>query len=232
MRLYLQDLIRLDQRVRFLLAGGFASGVSWASRFLFNTVMPFALAVATATALGMVIGFLIYRSFVFPGSSRSLAAQLGVPPGQSDRGTRHRGGGDCRTRWAVDAARPYRDRGACRARDRYHGRCRRQLYWTQDGHLQDGLNAPPRALIMPPCCFPARGVKTDCRASADHPLAPCRARSSAGAARDPPKPRRSGRIAPPGVLRSGRPGMQRLTRARRRDFAIAEVSATSCRTVV
>lgn len=77
MRLYLQDLIRLDQRVRFLLAGGFASGVSWASRFLFNTVMPFALAVATATALGMVIGFLIYRSFVFPGSSRSLAAQLG-----------------------------------------------------------------------------------------------------------------------------------------------------------
>ena len=77
MRLYLQDLIRLDQRVRFLLAGGFASGVSWASRFLFNTVMPFALAVATATALGMVIGFLIYRSFVFPGSSRSLAAPLG-----------------------------------------------------------------------------------------------------------------------------------------------------------
>ena len=82
MRLYLQDLIRLDQRVRFLLAGGFASGVSWASRFLFNTVMPFALAVATATALGMVIGFLIYRSFVFPGSSRSLAAQ----PGSEERG--------------------------------------------------------------------------------------------------------------------------------------------------
>lgn len=85
---------------------------------------------------------------------------------------------------------------------------------------------------MPLCCFPARGVKTDCRASADHPLEPCRARSSAGAARDPPKPRRLGRIAPPGALRSGRPGMLRLTRARRRDFAIAEVSATSFRTVV
>ncbi len=77
MRLDLQDLTRLDQRVRFLLAGGFASGVSWASRFLFSIVMPFALAVATASAAGMVIGFVIYRSFVFPGSSRSLAAQLG-----------------------------------------------------------------------------------------------------------------------------------------------------------
>jgi energy-coupling factor transport system substrate-specific component len=67
---------RLDQRVRFLIAGGFASGVSWLSRFLFSTVLSYTAAVAAATATGMVIGFVTYRSFVFPKSRQSLAAQL------------------------------------------------------------------------------------------------------------------------------------------------------------
>jgi energy-coupling factor transport system substrate-specific component len=72
----MQTFTHIDRRIRFLLAGGFAAGLSWVSRFLFSTVMPFPSAIAAATATGMVVGFLIYRSFVFPGSKRSLAAQL------------------------------------------------------------------------------------------------------------------------------------------------------------
>lgn len=70
-------LDHLDRRIRFLFAGGFASGVSWLSRFLYNTVMPYPAAVAAATATGMVIGFVTYRSLVFQDSRRPLAAQLG-----------------------------------------------------------------------------------------------------------------------------------------------------------
>ncbi|WCS23812.1 GtrA family protein [Methylobacterium sp. NMS14P] len=66
----------LDRRVRFLLAGGFASGISWLSRFLFSTLMSYAAAVAVATAVGMMIGFVTYRSYVFPDSRQSLGAQL------------------------------------------------------------------------------------------------------------------------------------------------------------
>ncbi|WP_419828320.1 GtrA family protein [Methylobacterium sp.] len=66
-----------DRRVRFLFAGGFASGVSWLARFLFNTVMPYPAAVAAATVVGMVIGFVTYRSLVFQDSRRPLTAQLG-----------------------------------------------------------------------------------------------------------------------------------------------------------
>ncbi|MEE7505045.1 GtrA family protein [Methylobacterium sp. C33D] len=72
----MRRLDHLDRRVRFLFAGGFAAGVSWLARFLFSTVMPYAAAVAAATATGMVIGFIAYRSLVFPDSRRPLLAQL------------------------------------------------------------------------------------------------------------------------------------------------------------
>lgn len=72
----MRNLHHLDRRVRFLLAGGLAAGVSWLSRFGFGLVMPFPLDVAAATATGMLIGFVLYRSLVFPGSRQSLVSQL------------------------------------------------------------------------------------------------------------------------------------------------------------
>lgn len=66
----------LPQPVRFLIAGGFAAAVNWLARFPISLVVPFVPAVAIATAIGMIVGFVAYRSFVYPGSRRSLLSQL------------------------------------------------------------------------------------------------------------------------------------------------------------
>jgi putative flippase GtrA len=66
----------LPQPVRFLLAGGTAAGVNWLVRFPLSVVMPFLAAVVLAAAIGMLVGFLTYRAFVFPGSLRPLHLQL------------------------------------------------------------------------------------------------------------------------------------------------------------
>ncbi len=66
----------LPQGVRFLLVGGFAALVNWLVRFPLSLFLPFAAAVATATAIGMVVGFVLYRHLVFPGSQRALGDQL------------------------------------------------------------------------------------------------------------------------------------------------------------
>jgi energy-coupling factor transport system substrate-specific component len=65
-----------DRRFRFLLAGGFAAFVNWAVRFPLSLVMPFWAAVAVAMGIGMCVGFVIYRRYVFPGSSRRLWKQV------------------------------------------------------------------------------------------------------------------------------------------------------------
>ncbi len=65
-----------DRRLRFLLAGGLAAAVNWLVRFPLSLIMPFAMAVLTATAVGMAFGFLAYRAFVFTGSTRPWAWQL------------------------------------------------------------------------------------------------------------------------------------------------------------
>ncbi len=62
---------------RFLVAGGLASSVNWLVRFPLSLVLPFGLAVAAAYAAGMLVGFVLYRSWVFPGSTLPLAAQVG-----------------------------------------------------------------------------------------------------------------------------------------------------------
>jgi energy-coupling factor transport system substrate-specific component len=69
-----------DPRLRFLLAGGLASGIAWAARLPLGLLMPFPAAVALATALGMVVGFLLYRGFVFggtPARGTELVRQIG-----------------------------------------------------------------------------------------------------------------------------------------------------------
>ena len=65
-----------DRRIRFIAAGTLAAGVNWAARFPLNTLMPFFAAVLCAAAIGMVVGFLLYRSFVFTGSQRAWHLQV------------------------------------------------------------------------------------------------------------------------------------------------------------
>lgn len=65
-----------DERIRFLLAGGSAALLNWLIRFPLSMFMPYAAAVTAATVIGMVAGFILYRSLVFQGSKRSLWLQI------------------------------------------------------------------------------------------------------------------------------------------------------------
>jgi putative flippase GtrA len=65
-----------DPRTRFLVAGGFATLVNWLVRFPLDVVMPYAGAVAFAAVAHMVCSFMLYRSWVFPGSRRRIAEQI------------------------------------------------------------------------------------------------------------------------------------------------------------
>ena len=61
---------------RFLVAGAAAALVNWLARFPVELVLPFAAAVAVATGIGMACGFVLYRSWLFPGSDRPITAQM------------------------------------------------------------------------------------------------------------------------------------------------------------
>ena len=63
-------------QARFLIAGGIAALVNWLVRFPIELVVPYFAALLLATSIGMTCGFLLYRSWVFPGSTRSLADQI------------------------------------------------------------------------------------------------------------------------------------------------------------
>ncbi|MCG6122884.1 MAG: GtrA family protein [Microvirga sp.] len=63
------------QVVRFLLLGGLAAAVNWGVRFPLSLLMPFPAAVAAAYAIGMTVGFTLYRKYVFPGGGRPIAQQ-------------------------------------------------------------------------------------------------------------------------------------------------------------
>jgi energy-coupling factor transport system substrate-specific component len=65
-----------DPRARFLVAGGFATLVNWLIRFPLDVVLPYAGAVAFAAVAHMVCSFMLYRSWVFPGSRRRFAEQV------------------------------------------------------------------------------------------------------------------------------------------------------------
>lgn len=69
------DLTALPQIVRFLLLGGLAAAINWLVRFPLSAIMPFDLAVILAYVIGMSVGFTLYRHYVFPGSTRPVAAQ-------------------------------------------------------------------------------------------------------------------------------------------------------------
>jgi energy-coupling factor transport system substrate-specific component len=62
--------------VRFLLAGGTAAFVNWASRIALSLAVPFETAVILAYGIGMAVGFTLYRSFVFVGSDLPMRQQV------------------------------------------------------------------------------------------------------------------------------------------------------------
>ncbi|MFC7476240.1 GtrA family protein [Dankookia sp. GCM10030260] len=67
---------RLPQPARFILAGGTAAGINWLVRIPLSSIMPFLPAVLVAACIGMLVGFVTYREFVFPKSSRSIGRQI------------------------------------------------------------------------------------------------------------------------------------------------------------
>jgi putative flippase GtrA len=65
----------LPQPARFLMAGGFAAGVNWLARFPLSAFLPFPVAVLGATVIGMMVGFVAYRTYVFPRSPHPVLLQ-------------------------------------------------------------------------------------------------------------------------------------------------------------
>ncbi len=71
-----RPIVRVPEgAARFLVAGGLSSLVNWLVRFPLSAVIPFMGAVALAYAFGMAVGFMLYRSWVFPGSTLPLGTQ-------------------------------------------------------------------------------------------------------------------------------------------------------------
>jgi putative flippase GtrA len=71
----LKLLLGLPKPVRFLLAGGGAAAINWLVRFPLSWVLPFFIAVLAAAGIGMLVGFVLYRGFVFPGAGRPILQQ-------------------------------------------------------------------------------------------------------------------------------------------------------------
>src|ERR1700739_228358 len=70
------DLYASRQFGWFLLAGGIAALANWLSRFVFNLLMSYALAIVAAYAVGMAVAFVLNKRYVFPYSRRALAAEM------------------------------------------------------------------------------------------------------------------------------------------------------------
>lgn len=60
----------------FLLCGTAAALANWLARIIFSNWLEFRDAVLLAFLIGMAVGFVLYRSFVWPGSRSSLVHQL------------------------------------------------------------------------------------------------------------------------------------------------------------
>lgn len=66
----------MRQFVFFLLAGGVAALLNWASRFLFSIWFDFEVAVVLAFFVGLGVGFVLMRSLVFEGGERPVVTQV------------------------------------------------------------------------------------------------------------------------------------------------------------
>jgi len=61
--------------VRFGVAGSTASAINWLVRLLVSLVVPFPIALVIGAATGLAVGFVLYRNWVFPGSTLRLPLQ-------------------------------------------------------------------------------------------------------------------------------------------------------------
>lgn len=68
--------IAADPRVRFLIAGGSLAALNWLLRFPLDFIMPYEVAVTASAIVLAVIGFFLYRSFVFQSSDSDLKRQI------------------------------------------------------------------------------------------------------------------------------------------------------------
>ncbi|MDB5437915.1 MAG: GtrA family protein, partial [Caulobacteraceae bacterium] len=64
------------QFARFLLVGGLAAFLQWASRFIFAHWMSYSLAVLAAYAIGLSSAYILNAMFVFERSGRSRAGEI------------------------------------------------------------------------------------------------------------------------------------------------------------
>lgn len=60
----------------FVALGGCAAAINWLSRFPLQQFMPFPAAVAGAYMIGMVVAFILFSRYVFPGAPLPLAHQV------------------------------------------------------------------------------------------------------------------------------------------------------------
>lgn len=62
--------------LKFLALGGCAAAVNWLSRPVYDQVLPFLPAVVCAYVTGMVVAFILFRLFVFPGAGTPIQVQI------------------------------------------------------------------------------------------------------------------------------------------------------------
>lgn len=74
----IQSKIFSGEIARFLIAGGSAALINWLARIGFSQILPLDQAILLAYGIGMLTGFLLYRSFVFEGASGSLTRQIAI----------------------------------------------------------------------------------------------------------------------------------------------------------
>jgi len=60
----------------FLLTGGFAAGVNWVSRMIYNIWMPYSAAIVVAYITGMITAFILAKLFVFKSSTQSTGRSV------------------------------------------------------------------------------------------------------------------------------------------------------------
>jgi energy-coupling factor transport system substrate-specific component len=60
----------------FLLCGSLAAAINWLARLALSNWIGFEAAVVLAYAIGMIAGFMLYRSFVWPDAANSFKRQL------------------------------------------------------------------------------------------------------------------------------------------------------------
>jgi putative flippase GtrA len=66
------------QFLLFLVSGGIAAFLNWSSRFIFSHWMPFELAVVAAFFVGLTVGFVMMRLYVFDAAPKAVIHQASI----------------------------------------------------------------------------------------------------------------------------------------------------------